>query len=253
MRARLQKILASAGVASRRQSEAMIAAGEVAVNGRTASLGDTADPDVDAILVRGRPLPMESRLYLVMNKPPGVVTSLRSTHGEQTVADFLAAFPRVFPVGRLDRDTTGLLLLTNDGEWANLVTHPRYGLRKEYRATVRGHPSRATLNSLRCGVKLPEGVVSAPAAVQVVSSGPGESVLSISVVEGKKRQIRLMLAAVGYPVLTLERVRIDGIRLGHLAPGAVRRLTEREVESIRDVGRAALAGGGAKSGATHRG
>lgn len=238
VRERLQKILASAGIASRRQAEAMIAAGDVTVNGLPAVLGDTADAVDDMILVRGQTVrPPQDRVYLAMNKPGGVVTTMRGTHGERTIAELIPADARLFPVGRLDRDTTGLLLLTNDGEWANLVTHPRYEIEKEYRVMVAGTPDPRTLDRLRRGVTLPDGAVTAPAVVEVVESSGRDSTIRIIVGEGKKRQIRLMLAAVGYPARALARVRIGPIALGDLAMGAHRELTHGEVESIRDVAR----------------
>lgn len=237
VRERLQKILASAGVASRRQAEAIISSGDVTVNGRCAVLGDSADVATDVILVRGIQIREPGRVYLAINKPAGVVTTMRGTHGEPTVADLIPDDARLFPVGRLDRDTTGLLLLTNDGEWANLVAHPRYRIEKEYLARVAGNPSSAVLEHLRRGVTLPDGSMTAPAEVDHVSTRTGATRLRIIVREGKKRQIRLMLAAVGYPALALKRVRIGPIQLGSLAAGANRELTTREVESIREMGR----------------
>lgn len=253
MRERLQKILASAGIASRRAAEAMIVAGDVTVNGRRAELGQRADPTTDDILIRGHRLPTHRPVYLAMNKPAGIVTSLRSTHGERTVAELVATPERIFPVGRLDRETTGLLLLTNDGDWANLVTHPRFGVEKEYLAHVDGEPSRATLEQLRRGVKLPDGTLTAPAGAQLVSSQRGTSLVKITVTEGKKRQIRLMLAAVGHPVRSLERTRIGPLQLGRLQPGQVRYLSLKEVESVRDMARGATAPGGPRRAAARRG
>lgn len=237
VRERLQKILASAGVASRRHAEAMISDGDVTVNGRRAALGGSADVASDVILVRGLPIREQGHVYLAINKPAGVVTTMRGTHGETTIAEFVPAGARLFPVGRLDRDTTGLLLLTNDGEWANLVTHPRYEVEKEYIARIAGSPSGAMLDRLRRGVALPDGSMTGPARVEMVSSRADTALLSITVREGKKRQIRLMLAAVGYPALGLKRVRIGPVQLGDLAAGANRQLTTKEVESIREVGR----------------
>lgn len=237
VRERLQKILASAGVTSRRHAEAMISEGDVTVNGQVAVLGGSADVARDVILVRGLPIREQGHVYLAFNKPAGVVTTMHGTHGEMTVAELAPTGARLFPVGRLDRDTTGLLLLTNDGDWANLVTHPRYEVEKEYIARITGNPSAAVLSRLRRGVALPDGNITGPARVEIVSTRADTALLSITVREGKKRQIRLMLAAVGYPALALKRVRIGPIQLGDLAVGANRELTMKEVESIREVGR----------------
>lgn len=234
MKVRLQKILASAGIASRRQAESMIAAGDVTVNGTQATLGQSADPVTDSILVRGRPLTEQRHVYFALNKPAGIVTTMRATHGERTIEEFAPAHVRTFPVGRLDRETSGLLLLTNDGDWADLVTHPRYGVEKEYVARASGHPSTEALDRLRGGLLLRDGTTTSPAEVRVISVGRETTLLRIVVAEGKKRQIRLMLAAVGHPVISLERVRVGPIQLGDLAPGQRRELTTNEVESIRE-------------------
>lgn len=238
MRGRLQKVMSAAGVSSRREAESLIGEGKVLVNGDVARLGQTVDTDADVILVQGRPLNAGlARRYIALNKPAGVVSSLRSTHGEPTVADLVSVRGRVFPVGRLDKETTGLLLLTDDGEWANQVTHPRYGVEKEYLAVVEGMPSAHDLSYLRGGVLLTGGVATAPARVRKVRSSGGTTELSITVIEGKKRQIRLMFEAVGHPVLSLRRVRIGEIGVGNLAPGEWRELRDSEVEGLRERAR----------------
>jgi pseudouridine synthase len=238
VRERLQKVLSSAGVASRRRAEELIAAGAVTVNGRVARVGDSADRERDDIRVTGRPVAaVVAPTHIALNKPTGYVSSLRSTHGEPTVIALVPHWPRLFPVGRLDKDTSGLLLLTDDGDWANLVTHPRYGVEKEYRAVVRGRPVRSELHRLRTGVTLPDGTVTAPARVEQIGDDRGNAVLSITVIEGKKRQIRLMSNAVGHPVLSLQRVRVGGIELGTLRQGEWRNLTSREVNDVRDIAR----------------
>jgi pseudouridine synthase len=172
-----------------------------------------------------------------LNKPVGYVTTARSTHGEMTVLELVDIEERVFPVGRLDCETSGLLLLTNHGEWSNRITHPRYGVEKEYEVTVAGHPSAASLRTLRDGVLLPDGTHTAPAQVQFLQRRSPDSVLQITVVEGKKRQIRLMVQAVGHPAVALRRVRIGEIRLGDLPVGSWRHLVSKEVESVRETGR----------------
>lgn len=237
MRGRLQKVLAAAGLASRRRAEEMIARGDVLVNGRVARLGDSADPDTDEILVAGRPLGTDrTHEYLALNKPRGYVTSTRSTHGERTVLELLQTDTRVFPVGRLDRDTAGLLLLTNDGDWANIVTHPRYGVEKEYRALVRGRPTDAVLRRLSKGVVLPDGSRTAACRVRYVGSRGTSTLLDVTVIQGKKRQIRLMAEAVGHCVIDLVRMRVGPVELADLPPGRTRQLRPQEVEEIRAYG-----------------
>jgi pseudouridine synthase len=250
---RLQKALASAGLASRRRAEEMIAAGEVRVNGELARVGQVVDTRTDRIEVGGRPLPTRTqKVYLALNKPLGFVTSLRSTHGENTVAGLIPLSERVFPVGRLDRETSGLLLFTNDGDWANVVTHPRFGVQKEYRVLVRGHPSASTLDGLRAGVTLPGGGRTAPARVELLGREGANTRLSVTVIEGKKRQIRVMLEAAGHPVVSLGRVRVGPVLLHTLQPGSWRALTKAEVEGIRAHGRRAAAGAGVSRQAADR-
>lgn len=233
---RLQKVLARAGVASRRGAEELIQAGAVTVNGVTAHLGKLVDADFDVIEVRGQRLRLPaSYVYIAVNKPVGYVSSLRSTHGELTVVDLVSRETRIYPVGRLDKDTSGLLLMTDDGDWANLVTHPRYGVEKEYEVLVRGLPDRQALRRLRTGVTLPDGSRTAPAGVVQIGDDRGNALLSVTVVEGKKRQIRLMASAIGHHVLALVRVRIGNIVLGALSPGQWRALGREEVEGIREI------------------
>ncbi|MGH2448855.1 MAG: pseudouridine synthase [Chloroflexota bacterium] len=233
---RLQKVLAQAGIASRRKTEEMISAGEVTINGRVARLGDSASPG-DTILVRGRPLHAEPRLYVALNKPVGYVSTTGSGQGDPPVMELVDVPQRVFPVGRLDRNTSGLLLLSNDGDWANLITHPRYGIEKEYVAVVEGTPNPAVLRALRDGVALPDGSVSSPGRVEVLSRQARLTDLSITIAEGKKRQLRLMAAAVGHPVVSLKRVRIGPIMLNGLPSGEWRKLNTEEVKGIEQVPR----------------
>jgi 23S rRNA pseudouridine2605 synthase len=237
MKERLQKILASSGIASRRRAEELILMGAVTVNGERAQLGMLADTDLDIVAVNGKPVrPLESHVYVALNKPAGYVSSLRSTHGEPTVRDLVPLAQRIFPVGRLDKDTSGLLLFTTDGEWANLVTHPRYEIEKEYEALVSGQVSGASVLRLRGGVTLPDGSRTGPAVVRIVQQERARTRLSVTVMEGKKRQIRLMVAAVGHPIIELRRVRIGPIVLGKLAEGRWWRLPNEEVEAIRAHG-----------------
>jgi 23S rRNA pseudouridine2605 synthase len=228
---RLQKVLAARGWGSRRASEALIEQGRVTVNGEPAVLGRRVDPDVDLIEVDGAPVGTKAGLvHYLLNKPPGVVTTASDPQGRRTVVDLVPTEPRVFPVGRLDADTEGLLVLTNDGELANRVAHPSHGVAKEYLATVvtRGGPvSPAAIRALRTGVELDDGPT-APAKV----SQPSPGVLRITIHEGRNRQIRRMCEAVGYPVTRLVRTRIGPLRDTRLKPGDWRDLTAEEVRRL---------------------
>lgn len=236
---RLQKVLAAAGIGSRRACEALIAAGRVTVNGQVVTrLGERVDPDRDEVRVDGRLVPLGKRpplVYLMMNKPKGYLTTLMDPRGEPTVADLLpGGLPRVFPVGRLDRDSQGLLLFTNDGALAARLLHPRYEVPKRYRVKVQGVPSREALRRLRRGLLLEDGKT-APAEVTLLSRGPGWAWLEMVLREGRKRQIRRMMAAVGHPVLELIRIGLGPLRLGSLPPGQVRHLTPEEVQALREA------------------
>jgi 23S rRNA pseudouridine2605 synthase len=225
---RLQKILARAGFGSRRASEALIAAGRVRVNGEVATLGDRADPETDRIEVDGAVVGVRPGLvHYLLNKPAGVVTTASDPHRRPTVVELVPAEPRVFPVGRLDAETEGLLLLTNDGELAHQLTHPSFGVDKEYLAEVEGRPTRGALRRLREGVDLEDGPT-APAKVSVV----GERLLRITLHEGRNRQVRRMCDAVGHPVRRLVRVRIGPIADRRLAPGEWRALEQDEVRAL---------------------
>ncbi|MGH9217168.1 MAG: pseudouridine synthase [Acidimicrobiales bacterium] len=225
---RLQKILARAGFGSRRASEALIAAGRVRINGEVATLGDRADPETDRIEVDGAVVGVRPGLvHYLLNKPAGVVTTASDPQGRPTVVGLVPAEPRVFPVGRLDAETEGLLLLTNDGELAHQLTHPSFGVDKEYLAEVQGRPTRGALRRLREGVDLEDGPT-APAKVSVV----GERLLRITIHEGRNRQVRRMCDAVGHPVRRLVRVRIGPIADRRLAPGEWRALEQDEVRAL---------------------
>jgi 23S rRNA pseudouridine2605 synthase len=225
---RLQKILARAGFGSRRASEALIAAGRVRVNGEVAVLGDRADPETDRIEVDGAVVGIRPGLvHYLINKPAGVVTTASDPQGRPTVVGLVPAEPRVFPVGRLDADTEGMLLLTNDGELAHRLTHPSFGVDKEYLADVEGRPTRGALRRLREGIELEDGPT-APAKVSLV----GDRLLRITIHEGRKRQVRRMCEAVGLPVRRLVRVRIGPIADRRLAPGEWRALEPDEVRAL---------------------
>jgi len=225
---RLQKVLATRGWGSRRVCEDLIAAGRVTVNGEVAVLGRRVDPDVDVVEVDGAPVGTKADLvHYLLNKPAGIVTTASDTHGRRTVVGLVPAEPRVYPVGRLDADTEGLLLLTNDGAWANHIAHPSSGVEKEYLATVVGRVSPGALRQLRDGVELDDGVT-APAVV----SQPEPGVVRLTIHEGRNRQVRRMCEAVGHPVERLVRVRIGPLRDQRLAPGAWRSLTPDEVIAL---------------------
>ncbi len=225
---RLQKVLAQAGLGSRRACEELIAAGRVTVNGEVATLGSRADPEVDAIEVDGARIGVRQGLvHYLLNKPAGVVTTASDPQGRPTVVGLVPAEPRVYPVGRLDADTEGLLVLTNDGELAHRLTHPSFGVDKEYLAAVTGTPSRGALRRLREGVELEDGPT-APARVSLV----GDHTLRITIHEGRNRQVRRMCEAVGHPVRRLVRVRIGPLADRRLPPGEWRPLTQAEVRAL---------------------
>ena len=229
---RLQKVLAARGVASRRAAERLILEGRVTVAGTVVSeLGTRVDPRA-RIAVDGRPVaPAAPRRYLALNKPVGVVTTVADPQGRRTALDFVGAGGRLYPVGRLDVDSAGLLLLTDDGEWAQRVLHPRYGHEREYEVVVRGRVTQTALARLRRGVSLEEGS-SRLRGVRVVRAGERGSALRVTLAQGWKRQVRRTLAAVGLPVVSLVRVRMGPIRLGSLRPGEWRPLRDAEVRAL---------------------
>lgn len=231
---RLQKILARAGLGSRRACEEIIAAGRVRVNGEVAQLGDKADPQKDQITVDGRPLKGAERMkYVALNKPTGVLSTVTSPDPRPTVLDLVDVPERLYPVGRLDADSEGLMLLTNDGDLANRLTHPRYGHEKEYRVLVARHPDEEQLNTWRRGVVLEDGSRTAPAQVEVESSYGKGSWLRVVLREGRKRQIREVGKLIGLPVARIIRVRIGSLLLGKLKPGEWRYLTPQEVAALK--------------------
>lgn len=228
---RLQKVLARAGFGSRRSCEELISSGRVKVNGEVASLGRRIEVARDAIEVDGARLSvLPGLVHYMLNKPRGVVTTADDPQGRRTVTELVPGDPRVFPVGRLDVDTEGLLLLTNDGELAQRLTHPSFGVEKEYLAKVEGVPDRGALRRLREGVELEDGLT-APARVGVVGN-PRDGLLRIVVHEGRNRQVRRMCEAVGHPVRRLVRVRVGPLTLRGLDPGDWRPLSQAEVLAL---------------------
>lgn len=229
---RLQRSLARAGFGSRRACEEVIAAGRVEINGRVATLGDRLDPAVDEVRVDGSKVNVNPELRtFALHKPRGVTTTMRDPHAERDLTGFLPKGVRVFPVGRLDRDTEGLLLLTNDGSLAHRLTHPRYAIEKEYLAEVGRAPSQRQLARLRRGVELDDGTAR---AVDARSAGAarGRGGVRLVMIEGRKREVRRMLDAVELPVRRLVRVRVGPIRLGKLGPGEVRELGPEDVRAL---------------------
>ena len=240
---RLQKLLSAAGVASRRAAEQLVADGRVAVNGRTVrEPGARADPARDDVRVDGRRIARQvRRRYVLLHKPRGYVTTRSDPHRRKTVLDLVPGVREyVYPVGRLDYDSEGLLLLTNDGALAAVLTHPRHGVARVYEATVRGVPSAARLRRLGAGVEL-DGRPTAPAEVRLLRRGAaersGEALVRILIREGRNRQVRRMFDAIGHPVRRLRRTRLGPVGLGGLRPGASRDLTPAEVGALRRAAR----------------
>ena len=230
---RLAKYLAHAGVASRRAAEEIVRAGRVTVGEETVLDPARAVTDADAVSVDGTPVrpPAAERVVYAVNKPAGVVSTASDTHGRPTVISLVPRATRLYPVGRLDIDTTGLILLTDDGDLAYRLTHPRFEVTKTYRATVRGTVPDAALRRLRAGVALEDGM-SAPARVRRLAP----DVLELTIHEGRKRQVRRMCEAVGHRVVALERVAFGPLELGDLASGAARPLTAGELRALREAG-----------------
>ncbi|OLA96572.1 MAG: hypothetical protein AUH20_03325 [Candidatus Rokubacteria bacterium 13_2_20CM_69_15_2] len=231
---RLNKILAQAGLTSRRGADGLIAEGHVAVNGVvTRNQATLADPDVDRIAVDGRQLPPpEAKHYLLVNKPRGYVTTLADPQGRPVVADLADVGARLYPVGRLDRDVEGLLLLTNDGALTHRLLHPRYALPRVYEADVEGRVAPGALGRWRRGTVLDDGPAK-PVAVELVHSSAGRSRLRLTFTEGRKHEVKRYCEALGHRVVRLRRIAFGPVALGGLAPGAVRRLTPREVAALR--------------------
>lgn len=234
MKERLQKLIAAAGLASRREAERWIAAGRVTVNGRAATLGESADPERDRIEVDGRPLLVgERKYYVLLNKPAGYVTTLHDPEGRPVVTDLVREIPaRLHPVGRLDLTTEGLLLLTNDGELTHRLAHPRHEVEKTYLVRVRGLLSAAAQRQLERGVMLEDGLT-APARVENVRASGSHTWLEITIREGRNRQVRRMCEAVGHPVSRLKRIRVAFLDLGDLPAGKYRFLSAEEVERLK--------------------
>ncbi|MFT3875147.1 MAG: pseudouridine synthase [Propioniciclava sp.] len=235
---RLQKVLAQAGIASRRAAEIMIEEGRIEVNGKLVTeQGRRVDPERDVIRIDGSRLPPPRRhVYAMMNKPRGVVSTMDDPEGRPTITDYLGRYTRerVYHVGRLDTDTEGMLLLTNDGDFAQAMMHPRYELPKTYVAEVEGHIDAATLNRLRKGVRLEDGWVN-PERVKLGPRTEKRSMVTIVLHEGRNRIVRRLFAAVGHPVRSLSRVQMGPVKMGQLRVGEVRDLTRDELGALMDA------------------
>ena len=232
---RLQKFLAGAGVCSRRQAEKMILEGRVKVDGRTVTaLGTKIDAGRQQVMLDGKRIrPGTDHLYLMMNKPKGILTTLRDPYGRPTISDLLRGVPRVYPVGRLDMDSEGLLLLTNHGELAYRLLHPSFKVPKKYLVTVKGLPSGKDLERLRSGVEIEGGFRTGPCLIKLLSKRKERAVLEVILKEGRKRQIRLMFKTAGHFVLRLKRTEMGTLRLGKLKAGSYRELTPEEVKDLK--------------------
>lgn len=232
---RLQKVLAAAGIGSRRACEELIAQGRVEVNGEVATLGDKADRARDVVTLDGERINVDPDLvYVMLNKPRGVITTADDPQGRPTVMELINLPQRLFPVGRLDQDTEGLLLLTNDGELANALTHPSYEVQRLYVALVAGTVRREVIAELRQGVELDDGLAR-PHAVRQLEQDKGRSLIEVTMTEGRKREVRRLLGAVGLKVERLARVAYGGVELGDLRQGKWRFLTQQEIGRLHAV------------------
>lgn len=229
---RLGKRVATAGVASRRKSEELITAGKVRVNGNIVKDPATDVSESDAIEVSGKPVVADESETYLLNKPLGIISSASDEKGRQTVVDLVSSSSRLYPVGRLDVDSSGLILLTNDGGLANRLTHPRYEVPKTYRVELQGRITEKAVRSLRNGVRLEDGQT-APARVSLQKRSKAGSTIELTIREGRNRQVRRMAEAVGFPVKALSRIALGPLRLGRLKPGQFKRLSSAEVRTLR--------------------
>ena len=236
---RIQKVLSDQGVCSRRAAEKLIDEGRVKVNGHPVTLGDKMDPDFDKVSIDGKSVRIVRKrqyTYLMLNKPRGYITTASDERGRKTVMDLLTGVDRrVYPIGRLDKDSEGLLLLTDDGAFANLLTHPSGGVGKLYRVTVRPRATEEQVVKMSSGVVLDDGAKTQPAVIHVVVDEPGRTVLEITLHEGRNRQIRRMCEAVGLEVIRLKRSAEGPVKLGMLQPGEYRELKKSEISALRNA------------------
>lgn len=234
---RLQKIIANAGITSRRKAENLIAEGKVAVNGKIVKeLGAKADIHQDEIIVNGIPIEKEEPVYYLLYKPSGVISSVKDESDRKVVTDYIHSEKRIYPVGRLDFDTSGVLIMTNDGDFANKLMHPKYKVEKTYFAKVEGIPSREAIKQLNKGIQL-DDIKTAPAFVKVrkTDSKKGTALVELTIHEGRNRQVRRMLEAIGHPVVKLKRERYGVLDLKGLNAGEYRELKPHEVKMLREM------------------
>ena len=228
---RLQKYLAECGLASRRKAEELITCGRVSVNGKTALLGESVEIGDEVLLDGLKVLPPTEKVYIMLNKPEGVVTTSKDQFGRKTVLDLVDAGVRVFPVGRLDYDTSGLLLLTNDGGFANWLAHPSHSVNKTYEAELVGTPSAAEIKKFRSGILI-DGETTAPAELKIINKALKTSMVHITIHEGRNRQIRKMCEEIGHRVISLKRIAVGSLALGSLPKGQWRMLRKLEVDEL---------------------
>lgn len=233
---RLQKFLAACGVASRRKSEDIISNGRVKVNNKVITeMGFKVNPNRDEILVDDKEITLEERkVYIILNKPKGYVTTVKEQFNRKKVIDLVNAPYRVFPVGRLDYNTSGLLILTNDGDLTFKLTHPKFKVEKVYIAKIRGIPTKGGIKRFETGLKI-ENYISAPASLKIIKKSEDYSIVEITIHEGKNRQVRKMCASIGHPVIDLKRIKIGRVSLGSLDVGNWRYLTEREINYFKKL------------------
>lgn len=233
---RLQKYLAECGIASRRKSEDLIAAGKVKVNGKTASIGDKVDPKRDKVTVSGKRVKAVNKsVYLMLNKPRGFITTMKDERDRKCVSELVEDVNvRVYPVGRLDRESEGLLLMTNDGDFANALTHPSKHVPKTYRVTIRPEITKEQITKFSNGIEI-DGQMTLPADIKVIDAEENRTVVEVTIYEGRNRQIRKMFEALGIEVARLKRTKVGNLKLGMLKQGSYRELTASEIESLMNL------------------
>lgn len=233
---RLQKFMAESGVASRRKSEELISQGKVRVNGKVAQIGDKIDPKHDKIIVSGKRVAKQKKtVYLMLNKPRGFITTMNDERDRKCVAELVSDLNvRVYPVGRLDRESEGLLLLTNDGEFANALTHPSKHIPKTYRVTIRPSITKQQATDFRNGIEI-DGRMTAPADLKIISEEENRTVVEVTLYEGRNRQIRKMFESFGIEVARLKRIKVGNLKLGMLKQGEYRELKEEEVNALLEL------------------
>ncbi len=233
---RLQKYLAECGVASRRKSEEFISAGKVKVNGTIASLGDKINPKYDKVTLNGKKVVSSKKnVYIMLNKPRGFITTMSDEHDRKCVAQLVSGInTRIYPVGRLDRESEGLLLMTNDGEFANALTHPSKHIPKTYRVTIRPEITKEQATQFRNGIEI-EGKMTAPADLRILETQENRTVVEVTIYEGRNRQIRKMFESLGIEVARLKRTKVGNLKLGMLKQGDYRKLTNDEVDALYEL------------------